>query len=195
MIHSLHARVLAVLMFVLFAGIPFTAHAQRGISVNGGIAVPFGDLGDVSGTGYSVGVDGFFKFSERFPNLRFGGRLAYNGFGENDYSGVGEDVSSSASVIEVVPALRYLFLDERPEQRVGFFAQLGAGLYVTRLDFENFVTAEDDTELDFGVQLGGGVTYRLLDTVSAVAMPVFNFTDKSYMSFSVGFIFGQRTEE
>lgn len=187
-------RTAAILLLTLFAGVPFTAHAQRGIGINAGLAVPFGDLGDISGTGYSVGVDGFFKFVDRFPNLRFGGRIGYNGFSENNYEGVGEDISSSASTIEVVPALRYLFLADEPEQKVGYFAQLGPGLYVTTLDFENFVNAEDDTEVDFGVQVGAGVTYRLLDTVTAVAMPIFNFTDNSYMTFSVGFIFGRRTE-
>ena len=115
---------------------------------------------------------------------------AYNQFGKNNYELYGPDVSSTASTIEIVPSLRYLFTEEN--KPVGYFAQFGIGLFVTRLDFNNFPTAENKTQTNFGVTLGGGVTYKLLDTITAVAMPLYHITDKSYASINVGFIFGRR---
>ncbi|MHB9027429.1 MAG: outer membrane beta-barrel protein [Candidatus Latescibacterota bacterium] len=167
-----------------------SAFAQRGIGANVGLAIPMGDLGDVSGTGYSIGAEGFFHMLDIFPNLRGGGRVAFNSFSDNNYDQFGADVSSSATVIEIAPSLRYLFT--RPEREEGFFAQFGLGLFITSVSFENFPDAEDDTQYDFGVTLGAGGTYRLLDNLTAVAMPLVHLSDFSSINISIGLIFGRR---
>ncbi len=184
---------MCISLVIAFALIPGAVHAQQGVGVNAGVAIPVGDLGDVSGVGFSIGGEYFTRVFDRIPNLRAGGRLAYNSFGDHDYSGFGADVSSSASTFEIVPSLRYLF--PRENSRVDYFAQLGAGLYFTKLDFNNFPIDEDESDTNFGVTVGGGVTYRLLDTITAVAMPLYHITDKSYISLNVGFIFGRREAE
>ena len=183
---------IGTLIFILIISliIPNNVHAQREIGINIGAAVPVGDLGDASGTGISIGADYFYQVFDNYPNLRLGGRLAFNSFSENDYEQFGADVSSSAFSVEITPAMRYIFTKE--EKRVGYFAQAALGLYVTRLDFNNFPIDDTHTESDFGINIGGGVTYRLLNTITVVAMPLYHFTDKSFISVNVGFIFGRR---
>ncbi len=188
----------SVLMFFIAAAcIPDAALGQKEIGINVGAALPIGDLGDVSETGFSVGGDYFFKFIDKLPNLRGGGRLAYNHFGDSNYPGSqwGANVYSGASSFEIMPSLRYIFTNDY--SRVGYFAQLGMGIYVTMLEFNNFNNPDfkDKTELDFGVSLGGGVTYKLFDTVTVAAMPILHLTDNSFMSLNAGFIFGRREAE
>lgn len=177
-------------LFVVIALIPCTAHSLQGIGLSVGLALPVGNLSDVSGNGFSFGGDYFAPVFDTIPKLRVGGRFAYNKFAQHDYAGFGANVSSSASSFELVPSLRYLITEEN--KLLGFFGQLGAGLYFTRLEFNNFPLAESKNETDFGVTIGGGVTYKLFDRISAVAMPLYHITDHSFVSLNVGFIFGRR---
>jgi len=79
---------LAVVGLTVLLAVP--AQAQLSMQpfefdVNVGAALPMGDIGDVSGTGFAIGADGFLFTVDSLPQLKIGGRIAYNKFGEKEY--------------------------------------------------------------------------------------------------------------
>lgn len=180
-------RMLVILAVFL---VPGTARAQRVIGGNAGVALPFGELNDASGWGASFAGDVFFGISDRFEDLRWGGRIAYNNFGTNNYESFGSNASSTASTIEIVPSLQFLLTN--PEDPQGYFAQVGVGVFVTSIDFTDIPDADDDTSYRLGVTVGGGYTYRIANSLHAVVTPLYHFTDKNYLSVNVGLLFGNR---
>ncbi|MHB9030202.1 MAG: hypothetical protein ACYC9O_15655 [Candidatus Latescibacterota bacterium] len=151
--------------------------------VNLGLALPMGDLGDVSGTGFSIGADGFLWTFDSVPELKLGGRVAYNKFGEEDF---GPGVSSSASIIEIVPSVRYMLPSSG---NIGFFGQAGVGLFLKSVSAETPFGDADDSETDLGITVGGGVTFAA-GGVNLVAMPLLHLTGDNYFTLSIGALFG-----
>ncbi len=181
---------IAVFAFLMFPAFPA---AQDIFGATLGIAVPYGELNNVSGAGYSVGADAFFQVFDTLPNFLLGGRISFNDFGTHDYSEFGPDATSTASSLAVYPAVRYYIgrdvQDE--EERVNYFLQFGGGLYITSVSFQNFPDADDDTSLNFGASVGGGISYRLLSTISVFAMPIMHLTEDNFLSLNVGVVFGR----
>lgn len=189
-------RILAGAMAVtLAAALSVPAQAQLSMQkpvydVNVGLVVPFGDLGDVSNVGFNVGADGFL-WSTSDKTIQIGGRVAYNNFGSKDYNiGWGTDVTSDASIIEIVPTARYQFKTSGP---IGLFAQAGAGLYLksAKVDAGAWGGETSDSETDFGITIGGGATYTLSNGMQLMAMPLFHLTGDNYLTVNVGVLFGK----
>ncbi len=189
-------RVLAGAMAVTLAAV-LSVPAQAQISmqkpvfdVNAGLAVPFGDLGDVSGVGFSVAADGFlWKIGDQ--PLEIGGRVAYNNFGSKDYNiGWGSNATSDASIIEIVPSARYHF---STNSSLGLFAQAGVGLFLksAEVDAGAWGGETSDSETDLGVTIGGGATYGMSNGMQLMVMPLLHLTGDNYLTVNVGVLFGK----
>jgi hypothetical protein len=177
--------ILLALVFFLF---PVVVHAQTVVGINAGMALPFGNLSDAAGKGYSIATDVFYGFSDELPNLRIGARIAYNKFGSHNYRSYGSGASSSAYSFEMVPSLRFVL--KRPNKPMGGFIQFGAGLYATSIKFTDVPSARDQNTAHFGASIGGGITYRMAPHIHVVFSPLYNVTEKNYLSFNFGFLFG-----
>jgi hypothetical protein len=155
--------------------------------VNAGVALPMGDLGDVSGTGFGIGADGFLWTLDSLPQLKIGGRVAYNKFGEKDYNiGWGSKATSSASIIEIVPTVRYMLPSSG---NLGFFGQAGVGLFLKSAEVESAWGNADDSETDFGITVGGGVSFAA-GSFNLVAMPLLHLTGDTYLNLNIAVLFG-----
>ncbi len=173
---------------ILFPG---TAQAQREFGVNAGLAIPFGTLNDASGPGFGLAADGFVTFADRYPNLLAGGRIGYNRFGKQNYprpTAESPVPSSSAFNVEIVPSLRYKIQREGKPQE--YFLQLGAGLYFTSINYTDFPGGDDKNSVHLGLSVGGGMTYRLMDNLYAVAAPLYNATKRNYLTLNIGLMYG-----
>ncbi len=156
---------------------------------NAGVVLPMGDLGDVTEMGFGVAADGFLWTLDSMPELHIGGRLAVNMFGEKEYDWGwgGGKATSDATIIEFVPTARYIFPSSG---NMTFFGQAGLGLFhkSVSVDTGGFGSA-DDSETDFGITLGGGVS-MLAGGVNVFAMPLLHLTGDNYVTLSVGALFG-----
>lgn len=135
-----------------------------------GLALPFGDLGDVSGAGFTIGGDVFLATIDAVPGLKLGGRLAYTGFGEDPLD---------VSILEIVPSVRYPLASSG---KINYFLQGGFGLFIRGGD-------ADGTRL--GVTLGGGGVYPLANGLNITVMPLVTFADDTFMSINAGVLFGK----
>ncbi|MBN2070044.1 MAG: hypothetical protein JW814_01200 [Candidatus Krumholzibacteriota bacterium] len=162
-------------------------------SVDAGISMPMGDISDFYNTGFVIGVNGFYPWSER---LHFGGRIAYNKWGIDDGGWTGSDVDGGSSMMEFMPMARYLF-PNKDASSTTFFAQGGLGFY--RFSFDVDVTAGgitenyDDSDINMGLCLGGGVILER-GSRELIVQPMLNqvFTDgdsSTYISITVGMAF------
>lgn len=166
-------------------------------SVDAGLAMPTGDFGDATNIGFSLGFNGFWAYTEQ---ILIGGRIAYDRWGtDDDIGGRGWDVEGHFSAIEVVPQVRYLITDD-PTQRANFFGQGGIGFYrfAYDLEWDSDLTTEsyddDDSEIDLGICLGGGVTIDTAGGRSFEIRPMYHiiFTEgdsSSFFALTVGYLF------
>ena len=164
----------------------FTAVAGADVSydITAGLGIPFGDLGDFAGTGFGVGTDVFFWTPPSLPALKVGGRVAFNYFLED---------LGSASTVEFMPVARYEF----PSQdTMRFFAQGGIGFanFSTKVDIPSYTVfgvtygggSSSDSDLEFGIALGGGVAFDWQNR-EVFFMPVINmFGDAKYFGLNAG---------
>ncbi len=161
--------------------------------VDAGLSMPLGDISDFYNTGFVIGINGFFPWSEK---IHFGGRIAFNKWGIDDGGWTGTDIDGSSLMIEFVPMARYLFLNDKASTTT-FFAQAGIGLY--RFSFDVDVTNDsitqnyDDSDINLGLCFGGGM---LLERGNRewIVQPMVNqvFTDgnsSTYLSLTIGMAF------
>jgi len=182
---------LAVVGLTVLLAVP--AQAQLSMQpfefdVNVGAALPMGDIGDVSGTGFAIGADGFLFTVDSLPQLKIGGRIAYNKFGEKEYGwGWGSKAKSNISILEIVPTVRYMLPSSG---NLGFFGQAGVGLFHKSVSVDIPTWGESsDSETDFGITLGGGVTFTA-GGFKLVAMPLLHLCGDTYLNVNVGVLFG-----
>ena len=149
-----------IAMAALLAG---SASAQvRGV-VGLGLSVPVGDFADDAGPGAQAGGGTALAGVEWLPQGRsFGLRVdgAYNRFCTAACDEEGGDLD-----------VRYRFLNanlngmaELPfgaESNLRPYAMAGVGLYNYRLEGDDVPTGLDESETDFGLNAGLGVTYTL----------------------------------
>lgn len=161
---------------------------------NAGVSMPVGDASDRYNLGICLGLDGLYPYNDHF---QFGGRLAFDRWGIDGGGWTGSDVDGSSSIIEIIPEMKYLF-NPGTTGGVEVFGLAGLGLY--RFAYDVDVTSQgttktyDDSELKFGLSVGGGVTiYQTASTVWEVR-PTFHviFTEDTsvkYLSVIAGFSF------
>ena len=161
--------------------------------VDAGLSMPLGDISDFYNSGFVVGFNVFYPWSERF---HYGGRIAFNKWGVDDGGWTGTDIDGSSLMIEFVPMARYLFLNDDASTTT-FFAQAGLGFY--RFSFDVDVTHEsetqnfDDSDINLGLCFGGGMILEKGNR-EWIIQPMLNqvFTDgnsSTYLSITFGMAF------
>ncbi|MCK5147310.1 outer membrane beta-barrel protein [bacterium] len=186
-------KITMILMAVLLmAGM---ASAQVGFSVGGGISKLMGDGSEHFNMGFNGRLAAFKPISD---NMYVGVMGAYNYFGLDtdgllgemeDLPGVEYEVDASASIIEILPMLRY-FLSPN------MFIQAGGGIYMfkTKMSFsatylgETFDESDDTTESKAGISLGAGFAFGKI-----LIIPIYNmiFTEnESTKYFTVNVMIG-----
>ncbi len=162
-------------------------------TVDAGLSMPLGDISDFYNSGFVIGFDAFYPWSEK---IHFGGRIAFNKWGVDDGGWTGNDISGSSMMIEFVPMARYLFLNDSASTTT-FFTQAGIGFY--RFSFDVDVTYEsitqnyDDSDINLGLCFGGGMILKKGNREWLI-QPMINqvFTDgnsSTYMSITFGMAF------
>jgi hypothetical protein len=136
------------------------AHAQspmeRPISfgIAGGVSQPLGDFGDLASTGFNVmGTLGFQPTASVFG---FRGDVAYHRFGLDDVGG--ESVDGNASIIAGVASVVMTISNS---SGVRPYLIGGAGIYRQAVDANVGDVSVDDSETDFGLAGGGGLSFPL----------------------------------
>lgn len=175
--------------------------------LGGGISKLSSDGSEYWNMGFNISGEFFQEFSE---NLLIGGRVAYNRWSPNEdklksdfagNSGLDLSVSGSASIAELVPSVRF-FPSSGKEQQKYFFGQIGAGLYLIKMDADvsgsyngNYATVSiDDSDSKFGINVGVGIIIGGSENIKFTVYPMFNmiFTEEettNYFTVNLGILF------
>jgi len=142
------------------------APTQMDLVLEGGVAVPYGDLGadffgTAKGAGAETGYDVGVRFRQRWPSgWALSPSFHYENFG--DFVGLfdaaaGTDIKVSTSIYRWEVAVQYFF--PTSESEIQPFVTVGPGLYVNR--YRDQLSTERHSVLNtfnaFGVSLGGGI--------------------------------------
>jgi len=151
-------KIAALLFIVLFTSSSLFAQGM-GAGVQGGVALPMGDFGDMVSTGF--GGQGNFVFNVN-KNLGITGSIGYYTFGTNsDFDIILKDYSFST--IPVLVGARYCFTQKNFKPYVA--AELGMFFssfsYTYASEWSIFLESESDQEVsdsgsDFGYVFGAG---------------------------------------
>jgi hypothetical protein len=126
------------------------------IGPTAGLAVPFGDFGDVASTGFALGVTGDYALNDRFL---VGGEIGWQTFGGSDDFEKGLSATFGTEVdvkVTTMPFLVHGTMMIAPSERLSPYAKLSAGVYRTSFEFESSLGTDDDSSTDVGFGLGGG---------------------------------------
>lgn len=198
-----------ILAFLLFAGVNMAAAQSANVfGLGGGISKATGDGSEYWNMGFNVNGEGFINIS---PNLLVGGRVAYNRWTPNqdelkkelaDFSDIAVDISGAATIIELVPTVRFVAA-AGANQNAQVFGQFGAGYYLMNMKAdisasfmgETVTETVDDSENKFGINLGAGVILGAAGKTKFSVYPMYNivFTDEEstkYFTVNVGVVFG-----
>jgi opacity protein-like surface antigen len=144
-------KFLALLAVGAMAAVAPRAQAQYGsynpfeIGASGGIAFPTGDLGNVTNTGYNIGV--LVGYRPQYSSFALRAEAAYNSFGCEDGAACNNiNIPAFTGNIEVGLPLGMSFAP---------YVIGGAGLYRPNVDFGNL--GSSNLENRFGWNIGGGV--------------------------------------
>lgn len=148
--------------------------------VQGGLSMPTGDFGDVAEMGFLIG--GMMDIRPATLPVDFRIDLAYNRWGLDDggldLDGSFSGLSLGGNVVVAIPT----------EGTVGPYVLGGLGMYRTTIEVED----EDESETDLGMQLGGGLNFRLsgFETfVEARYHKIFGDTDADFLPIVFGIRF------
>lgn len=145
-----------------------------------GISLPMGDFGDAANTGWHLTGFGEYRLNNFPATLR--GELGYHSFGSTRVSGGGFSSESSVSMIPITVSAVYVLPSETQRR---FHLMGGLGLYRTSVDFEfsdgSGSVSGDDSNTDFGINIGGGVSFPLGERIDVVGEARFHsiFTEGS----------------
>lgn len=144
-----------------------TAFGQ-GFEVGGGISKAVGDGSEYWNLGFNVNGSYFMPLS---PNIRIGGRFAYNYWSPNEdelksdfgMSDMSLSIDGSGTIIELTPSIR--FVSPPKGGGTGFFAQAGVGYFIWKGTAEvsasmmgySYTEEIEDSDEVFGVNFGGGI--------------------------------------
>lgn len=162
--------------------------------VDAGLSMPVGDKSDFYNSGFVIGFNMFYPWSERF---HYGGRIAFNKWGVDDGGWTGNDIDGSSLIIEFVPMARYLFPNDDASTTT-FFAQAGLGFYrfswdVDVTDAADITHNHDGSDVNLGLCFGGGMILEKGNR-EWIVQPMLNqvFTDgdsSTYLSITIGMAF------
>jgi opacity protein-like surface antigen len=157
---KLKTALLAAILVVVSAGAAPAAN-RTWFGPTAGFSLPMGDFGDVSNTGFHVGITGDYPLSGGFS---VGGDIVWHRFtGKDSYEkGLSvlysspTDVSSDVWPITVHGKYALPFGGERYKP----FVKAGLGLYHvgTKVDAGS-AGSSDASDNNFGLNLGGGATF------------------------------------
>ncbi len=121
--------------------------------VSGGLSMPMGDLGDVANSGFTVGGHVFLKPAS-MNALRFRGDVAYDKWGVKDAGG-DADLRSLSFVANAL-------YDFPSQSTIRPYVIGGLGLYNSKAIINlGQTTGSTPSSTDFGLQVGGGLTFKL----------------------------------
>jgi len=170
-----------------------------------GMSKPTGDSGEYWKFGFQGGGSIFIN---AIPNFAFGGWVAFNRWlpdkdkftGGASMPGVSVDVSGGASIIELIPAGRFL-IPISPDKSKLFFLNAGFGLYILKFDITTTTTYSgmtstykmDDSKTKPGLAIGGGIILARARGIGIQVMSVYHiiFTEGSstkYITAGIGII-------
>lgn len=159
-----------------------------------GVSLPMGDFGDAVNTGWHL--TGFVDWRPvNFPTA-FRGEIGYHAFGSSEFRFEDTRAESKASMIPIVANVVYVL----PSQSTTRFHLMGGlGLYITNWDVEGSIPefgsfGGSDSETDFGINLGGGVSFPLGQRIDVVVEARFHsaFTEgenSNFIPLSIGLRF------
>jgi hypothetical protein len=139
--------------------------ADLALGLDGGLSMVAGrTYGEFFDAGYAIGGSIFYSVHE---NISLGGHLRHHSWKANARPYDWTRADGSASLLEIVPAVRFTAQPERLAQKVRLFAELGAGYASVDSDAvswtvpdlpedplgpeEPIITADGDILLNFGL--------------------------------------------
>jgi opacity protein-like surface antigen len=146
-----------------------TAHAAVGdmwFGVQGGMAIPTGDFGDVAKTGFQGTLSGQYGVAK---NCYFGVDLGYHMWSAKDEIndalvaapplgfGPGSELKLSALQATAFGTYNFPMADEKQMP----YIKIGAGIYNVKSKIEGGTLEEDESESNFGFNLGAGYDYEV----------------------------------
>lgn len=161
---KIKAIILAALVAAMFATSAQAAGGQVGVT--GGVSFPFGDFSDVASTGFNVGLTGDWNLTEQFA---VGGEVGWHGFGGNDdfekslSADAGSSVDATISLIPVLVHAKWLIPGSASMMP---YLKGGLGFYNSKFKAEWSGGSDEETNTDFGFELGGGVNYKLNENLT-----------------------------
>lgn len=173
--------------FALALALPAAMPAQTtrpvSIGASGGLSVPTGDLGDRFESGFSLAGHVYFKPAS-FTSLRFRGDVTFDRFsGKGPQS---DAVNRSFRSLGVVANAVYDFPMQNTASVIRPYVIGGLGLFNTNESANNF---DGDSESGIGVQVGGGLQFRLsgfTTFLEAKFVNVFADSNRSYIPITFG---------
>lgn len=149
---------------LLAVTIAASAHAATGaVGAGAGLSIPVGDLSDGAGIGFHFGGTYTYMVNEQ---LGVGGDLGYHLLGEKDVTIGSNSISSKLSLVQYGAHGKYVL----PTQSdVHPFLKVGLGLYSAKAEVESNVvgvSGSSDTETEFGFNFGGGVDWKINDSMN-----------------------------
>lgn len=186
------------------------AYAQNKsvFGIGGGISKATGDGSEYWNMGFNINGELFQKVSE---NVQIGGRVAYNRWSPNEdelksefsgYSGLDLDISGSATIIELIPSIRFIPSPSQGQQ-TQFFGQVGAGYYLLNMKAEvsasymdnSATSSADESESKFGINFGAGIIIGSSGNTKFSIYPMYNiiFTEEEstkYFTVNLSILFG-----
>jgi len=167
---------------VLFAVIslsPKTTQAQDiKFRVNGEIALPMGDFGDLASTGFGATVSAEKMMDEKMTLTATVGYLIWSGEEIFGYS-------TDFSAIPVQAGLKYYFMPKTDGMR--FYGMAEAGFHYFMLSVDTPFGSADDSEIKFGLAPSAGFEMPLGDiTLDVAARYQFVTDDLTYFGIRAG---------
>lgn len=152
-------RIRRLMALAAVAAVPSLLSAQSAsdkplsFGVSGGLSLPVGDLGDGASSGYVVAGHVFFKPAS-LKAIRLRGDVAYDKWGVKE-SGGDADLRSLSLVGNAI-------YDLPSSSNVRPYLLGGVGLYNSKFSYDlGAVRGSSATNTDLGLQIGGGLTFKL----------------------------------
>ena len=167
-------KITLVALMVVFA---FGVNAQIKLTVGGGLAIPLGDFGDATKTGFGGNVGVKYMLNE---NMAVGANLGYIMMGEK-YSGF------KASLLPITGSYTYYFKSEGVRTYLGF----DAGYYSMTVRITSYPS---DSKSALGFAPTAGFEYGLNDRLALDVNAKYNYImykgdATSYVGINVGLIY------
>ena len=202
-------KTIFVLLITLLSSINLVnAQSQYLFGLSGGVSKPVGEFSEIWNTGFNIAGEVFYKGSD---NMYTGWRVVYNRWSPDqsvleekyiDYYGLVTNISSSATLIEITPSIRFI-LSANKNRKTQFFGQISFGYYIIDIDVKAStiynidlipISGSSGTEKNFGINLGAGIITKGPGNTKFTLYPMYNIMsnlakETKYFSINAGFLF------